>query len=210
MADREPDPGGAGYAAAGSAAAMAAVTARAVAVVLSRKRITWDALIDIPVGLSRQDARGPDAGGIRELILGEPGLRYHGPWAGTRQGWLVIVGITNPGPAAVRSGDFSAPLSFAFPGRQVHATRLVPEPPGDRPPRQAPQPPSVIVPPQDRADDSHAGVPGACVQLTGNFLLRPGDSYSLLLILTGTPAGRSPRIHHEGALAVGKIIPPPW
>ena len=46
------------------------------------------------------------------------------------------------------------------------------------------------------------------VQLTGDFLLRPGDSYSLLLILTGTPAGRS-RIQQEGALAGGKIIPPP-
>ncbi len=90
----------AGYAAVAAAAVMAAVAACAAIVLLSRKRITRDAWLDMPVGLSR-----PDAGRTRELILGEPGLRNPDPQCdGLQQGWLVVLGITNPGPAAVRAG----------------------------------------------------------------------------------------------------------
>jgi len=135
------------------------------------------------------------------LVLGEPGLCYRGPWAdGIQHGWLVVVGITNPGPATVRGGDFRAPLAFAFPGRTVHAARLLPESAG-RPARTGPGMPAVRVPGQ-------GGPAAARVELTGDFLLRPGDSYSLLLILGGTPAGQSRRIRHEGSLARGRIIPP--
>jgi len=199
----------AGYAVVAGAAMMTAVAACAVVVLVGRKRITWDAWLDMPVGLSRQEVPAPDARRIRELVMGEPGLRYPDPWpAGSQQGWLVILGITNPGPAAVRSGDFSAPLTFAFPGREVHATRILPEPAG-RPPGRAPRMPAVRVPARSSPDAGQAGIRATGVQLTGDFLLRPGDSYSLLLILTGTPSGRSRRIRREGALAGGKIIPPP-
>jgi hypothetical protein len=189
----------AGYAAVTGTAAMTAVAACAAIVLLSRKRITWDAWLDMPVGLSRRDAPALDMGRTRELILGEPGLRHHpDPWTtDVQQGWLVVLGITNSGAATVRSGDFSAPLTFAFPGREVHATQILHEPAG-RLQGRAFRVPTVRIPTQ--------GSP--CVQLTDDFLLRPGDSYSLLLILTGAPAGRSFRVRHEGALASGKIIAP--
>jgi hypothetical protein len=195
----------AGYAAVTGTALMAAVAACAAIVLVIRKRITWDTWVDMPVGLSPQDAAAPDMGRTCELILGRPGLRYPDPWtAGAQQGWLVILGITNPGPATVRSGDFTAPLTFAFPGRQVQATQVLPESAGRLPGRA----PAVRMPAQSSPDAGHADIRATRVQLTGQFLLRPGDSYSLLLILTGTPAGRS-RIQQEGALAGGKIIPPP-
>ena len=120
----------AGYAAVTGTVAMTAVAACAAIVLLSRKRITWDAWLDMPVGLSERDAPALDMGRTRELILGEPGLRHHpDPWTtDVQQGWLVVLGITNSRPATVRSGDFSAPLTFAFPGREVHATQILPEP----------------------------------------------------------------------------------
>jgi hypothetical protein len=198
----------AGYAAAAGAAGLAAAAGCAVIVPLSRKRVSWDALLDMPVGLSRQGAPAPEAGWAGELVLGEHGLRYPGPWtAGIEQGWLVLVGITNPGPSAVRSADFSIPLTFAFPGRQVRASRILPEPAGPAR-RRAPRAPAVRMAARRDPDAGQAAISATGVQLSGDFLLRPGDSYSLLLMLTGTPAGRSRRIHHEGALTGGRIIPP--
>jgi hypothetical protein len=191
----------AGYAAAAGTAAMTAVAACAAFILLSRKQIAWDTWLDMPAGLDGQPAAAPGGGPVGHLVLGEPGLRYCGPWAGGIQhGWLVVVGITNPGPATSRSGDFSTPLAFAFPGREVHAARLLPESAG-RPARTGPGMPAVRVPGQD-------GPAAARVELTGDFLLRPGDSYSLLLVLSGTPADQSRRVRHEGSLARGRIIAP--
>ncbi len=45
------------------------------------------------------------------------------------------------------------------------------------------------------------------MQLRSDFLLRPGDSYSVLLVLSGTPADDSRRIEQEGSLTGGEIIP---
>ena len=66
---------------------MAAVAACAAIVLVTRKRITWDAWVDMPVGLSPQDALAPGTGRTCDLILGGPGLRYPDPWTvGDRQG----------------------------------------------------------------------------------------------------------------------------
>ncbi len=161
------------------------------------------------IGLSPQDTPAPDTGRTCELILGGPGLRHPDPWtAGARQGWLIVLGITNPGPATVHSGDFTAPLTFAFPGRQVHATQILPES-ADRGPGRTALVPEVCLPAQGGPEASRSGSSPARVQLSGDFLLRPGDSCSLLLILAGTPADDSLRIQQEGSLAGGKIIPCP-
>ena len=158
----------AGYAAVTGTALMAAVAACAAIVLVIRKRITWDTWVDMPVGLSPQDAAAPDMGRTCELILGRPGLRYPDPWtAGAQQGWLVILGITNPGPATVRSRDFTAPLTFAFPGRQAHATQVLPESAGRLPGRA----PAVRMPAQSSPDAGHADIRATRVQLTGQFLL---------------------------------------
>jgi hypothetical protein len=197
----------AGYLPATGAAFMTTAAACAAFVLLSRKRIAWDTRLDMPAGLALRHAALPGAGQAGDLILGEPGLHYPGPWtSGIQHGWLVVLSITNPGPSAIRSGDFSTPLTFAFPGRQVCTARLVPEP-ADRNPGAASRMPAVRAPAQGGPAAGHAGPDTARLELTGDFLFRPGDSYSLLLVLTGTPAGKS-RVRHEGSLTRGKIIPP--
>ena len=60
---------------------------------------------------------------------GRTGFGYHEPGAGsTGQGWLVLLGITNPGWTRVCGREFRAPLTFTFPGRQIHAARILPDP----------------------------------------------------------------------------------
>ena len=58
---------------------------------LTCKRIAWEAYLDRPVCL-----------------------------AGAQDGWLVALGITNPGLMPVRGRDFSAALASTFPGRDIH------------------------------------------------------------------------------------------
>ena len=95
---------------------------------LSRKRIACEVRLDMPVGLTRQHALASEPGGVRELILGEPGLRCSSPWtAHIQHGWLVVLGVADTGTAAIRSMDFSTRLAFAFAGREIHAVRLIPE-----------------------------------------------------------------------------------
>jgi hypothetical protein len=187
------------------AASTAAAAASAAMIPHGRKWIAWHTRLGIPVGLAPRRASTPGAGRTCELIFGQPGLRYLGPWTDRIQhGYLIVIGITNPGRSTVRSGDFSSPLTFAFPGQEIHAARLLHEPHG-RPPGRVPRVPVV----QALARDSPGADRAARAQLTGDFLLRPGDSYSLQLVLTGTPAGTSRRLWHEGSLTRGKIIPPP-
>ncbi len=70
---------------------------------LRRKRIAWDAWLDMPVGLSGQDAPAPDTGRTCELILGEPGLRHPGLWtADVQQGWVVVLRVHPDPPRAGR------------------------------------------------------------------------------------------------------------
>ncbi len=111
-----------------------------------------------------------------------------------------MLGITNPGIAHVRSRDFSAPLTFVFPGREIHATQISPESAAPAA-STAPQLPAARVSPANEPTGNHA----ARLELGGDFLLRPGGSYSVTVILSGTPAPSFPRILHEGSLTSGKI-----
>jgi hypothetical protein len=135
-----------------------------------------------------------------EIILGEPGLRHPGPYTTMEQGWIVVLAITNLGLTPVRGEDFTAPLAFAFPGRQIHATQLSSEPAA----RAATMPPHLPAAHVPAGNDREPGP--ARLQLTGDFLLRPRGSYLAMLILSGTPADDSPHIQQEGSLARGKII----
>ena len=79
----------------------------------------------MPIGLALRQAPGTDAAMTGKIILGDPGLRYSGPFtAGVEQGWLVVLGITNLGFAPVRGRDFSTSLTFAFSGREIRATQI--------------------------------------------------------------------------------------
>ena len=164
---------------------------------LTRKRIAWDAYLDMRVGLTLRQEPGTGTPAIIELHFGEP-------CPGPQDGWLVALGITNPGCAPVRGSDFSAPLTFTFPGREIHATLISPGPAGTAASR-ARQPPAARV----SAAGGPAGSHAACLEIGGDFLLRPGDSYSVTVILSGTPAASSGHIRQEGSLASGKIITRP-
>lgn len=179
-------------------AALAAVAAVcAVAVLLTRKRITWSARLDMPVGFTPGlSAAGTGPAGTIEFA--DHGRGDAGPEPpGTGQAWLVILAITNPGLTPVRSEDFRTPLTFTFPGRQVHTAQV----------RPGPRTRAWCPAPAARAALSGPGQPGdqAAIQLQGGFRLSRNEELTLLAVLSGTPAPASPRIRQEGSLSGGKI-----
>jgi hypothetical protein len=90
-----------------AAAALAALAILAVAASLTGKRLAWETWFDMPVGLSTPPGTG--TGTPLELHLAEPGLYHPGLCAdSSEQGWIVPLGITNPGCARVRGRDFLA------------------------------------------------------------------------------------------------------
>jgi len=169
-------------------------------VLLTRKRIACETYLDMRVGLTLRQEPGTGTPVIGELRFGEPGP---GP-AGAQEGWLVALGITNSGCGPVRGSDFSTPLTFTFPGREIHATIVSPGPAGTAASR-ARQPPAARV----SAADGQAGSHAACLEISGDFLLRPGDTYAVTVILSGTPAASSGHVRQEGSLTSGKIITRP-
>jgi hypothetical protein len=162
-------------------------------VLLTRKRIACETYLDMRVGLTLRQEPGTGTPVIGELRFGETR-------PGPQEGWLVALGITNPGRMPVRGSDFSAPLTFTFPGREIRATWISPEPAGTAASR-ARQLPSARVP----AAGGHA----ACLEIGGDFLLRPGGSYSVTVILSGIPAASYSHIRQEGSLTNGKITTTP-
>jgi len=190
-----------GYAEATVAALAAAAALCAVAVLLTRKRITWSACLDMPVGFTPCQPPGTSTGSAGTIEFADHGLLDAGPHPpGTWQAWLVILAITNPGLAPVRSEDFNAPLTFTFPGRQVHTAQVRP---GPQTPARAGHP----VPAAHTAR-SGPGQPGhqAAIQLRGGFRLNRNEELTLLAVLSGTPSPDSPRIQQEGSLTGGTII----
>ena len=81
----------------------------------------------MPVGLAPS---GPDGTGLADcILLGSPGLRCAGPYtAGIQPGWLVLLAVANTVRRAVRCWRRRGPAGFAFPGRQVHAAQISPQP----------------------------------------------------------------------------------
>jgi hypothetical protein len=144
------------------------------------KTLTW------PVG---EGAKGNDR--VTSSIVNQPGASSY-PISGY----------------SVRGKDFTAPLTFAFPGREVQATQVRPRPGA----RHGKQDTVAARSPGTRGNSREPGPAGndaARMQLSGDFLLRPGHEYSVMLLLTGTPAGGSRPVPQEGSLTGGKIIPAP-
>jgi hypothetical protein len=163
------------------AALLAILATTAATVSLTRERIAWEAYLDMPVGLTLPQEPGAGSTPIAgKLHFGEP--RPGTGLADPQEGWLVALGITNAGHVPVRDTDFSAQLAFTFPGREIHATQISPRP-------TTPVASTTRQPPAARvsAPNGPAGNHAARLELSGDFLLRPGDSYSLTLILSGTP-----------------------
>ena len=106
---------------------LAALAITAATGFLARKRLVGETWLDMPVGLTSVLTAGTET--PSQLLLGEPEFGYHKPGAdSTGQGWLVLLGITNPGWTRVCGREFRAPLTFTFPGRQIHAARILPDP----------------------------------------------------------------------------------
>lgn len=172
----------------------------APAALLTRKHLAWQTWLDLPVGLTL-----PARGTTGVIHLRRPGLAYDGPYQpGVTPGWLVLIGIRNCARTSVCGSDFTAPPTFSFPGRQVTAARISREPAA----RTARSPEIRLLTPD--SPQPGAGDRGTDrVQLTGDFLLRPGDDCALAVVLTGKPAEHRPPVQHDGALRAGKITSEP-
>jgi hypothetical protein len=168
-----------------------------------RKRLAWRTWIDMPVGLDAGQAVGH--GMARTILLGESGLRYPGPYDGSiQQGWLVLLAIINTGRAAVHGHDFSAPLTVTFPGRQIHTARI-----GHDLARQRRRPADSL--PGIRISTGHDLEPGAKTRhvrmhLVGDYVLHPNDSYTVMLVLSGTPTAPTRHVRLDGTLTGGQLI----
>ena len=180
---------------------------RAAASLLHCKRLDFQVWLDMPVRLT--PPRATPAGPERAMVFTrDPGQGLPEPRAdGTQPGWLVLLGIRNHGLAPVRSADFSVPLAFTFPGRQVLAAWLCDAPVAGKDPRPASRP-AVRVPAEDGATPG-SGNPGRLL-LAGDFLLRPKDACTIAVILSGTPVPDSRPVHRDGTLASGRITSRPY
>jgi len=174
---------------------------RAAASLLHHRRLESQVWLDMPVGLtpSRVTPAGPERAIVftRDPGRGRPEARAEG----TQPGWLVLLGIRNHGPAPVRSADFSVPLAFTFPGRQVLAAWACTAPAAER--EHGPASRSAVRVPEGGAAPGR-GNPGL-VLLSGDFLLRPKDACTIAVILSGTPVAGSRPVRRDGTLARGRI-----
>jgi hypothetical protein len=196
-----------GYGWASAALLIAVLAVCAATIIHARKRIAWAVDLDMPVGLVAAHARGADAGTADPMLIGDNGARLARLRAGgTDQGWLVMVAVMNSGLARVRGSDFRAPLTFAFPGREVYAAQIDPAPARAGRRRSAARLPTLAAPSSASGWHSTGISPGPAIQLGGDMLLNRNDALMLTLILRGTPVAVSPRISQEGALAGGKIV----
>ena len=164
------------------------------AALVTRKHVSWHTWLDLAVGLTFPTADTPGL-----IHLAGPGLADDGSCAlGAVPGCLVVVGIANPGWTTVHGTDFTVPLAFSFPGRQVTAAWVSP-----RFAARTGHLPTIRLRPVANSGDTGG------VQLAGDFVLRPGDGYTITFVLTGTPTADSPPVRHDGALIAGKITREP-
>jgi hypothetical protein len=179
---------------------------RAAASLLHRKRLDFQVWLDMPAGIT--PPRAAPAGPERAVVFTrDPGQGGPEPRAdGTQPGWLVLLGIRNHGPDPVHSADFSVPLAFTFPGRQVLAAWACAAPAAEEERRPASRP-AVRVPAEGGATPG-SGNPGL-VLLAGDFLLRPKDACTIAVILSGTPVAGSLPVRRDGTLASGRITSRP-
>lgn len=190
-----------------SAALLVAVLAACAAAIHARKRIAWAVHLDMPVGLAGEHARDANAGTADHIVIGDNGARLAGLRAGaTDQGWLVLVAVMNSRSRERARSDFRAPLTFAFPGREVYAAQIGQAPARTGCRRSAARLPALAALPSASGWPGTGISPGPAVQLGGDMLLNRKDALMLMLILRGTPAAVSPRVSQEGALARGKIV----
>ena len=113
-------------------------TMRAAASLLHCKRLDFQVWLDMPGGADPAQGN-PGRTRARHGLHPRPGSGRPEPRAdGTQPGWLVLLGIRNHGLAPVRSADFSVPLAFTFPGRQVLAAWLCDAPVAGRTPAGLP------------------------------------------------------------------------
>jgi hypothetical protein len=154
-------------------------------ILLNRKSVTWSVYLDIPIGF----APATNAQAATEVVFGEPGLCHTGPFQpGEAQAWLVVLGVTNSGIMPVSDENFSVPLAFTFPGRDVRRAQVSP----------APLALAIVTSP----------APTARVRLR-RLRLNRNDELTLTVVLTGSSGLDSSRIVQEGSLTGGTIAVQP-
>jgi hypothetical protein len=186
-----------GYVQAAGAALIAALAITAASVLLTRKHLTWGIYLDMPVGLIPEQAPGTGTRIIRLTLTGEPGSSA-GRDTADDEAWLVVLGITNPGFAPIRGEHFSTPLTFEFPGREVRGIQTSPG--------QATRTRAGLPASRTRPVPAVHALAGR-IQLSGDFLLRRGDSCSLMAVLQGRPADNSRRINRTAHWPAGRSPP---
>lgn len=117
-------------------------------------------------------------------IFAEHGLRLAGPDRDVAaEGWLVLVTVTNTGLIPVRGRDFRAPSGFRFPGREVCAARICPDPAAVQVGGRPPVLPSAL----SDCGASTGGSRGPGIALGTELLLRRDDAFALMAVLRGAP-----------------------
>jgi hypothetical protein len=187
-----------GYAAAVGGALTAALAGRAITALRARKQLTWAVDLDMPVGLAPGRSPATDW----TMIFAEHGYTLVHP--DPAEGWLVLVTVTNTGLMPLRGRDFPGPSAFRFPGREVCDARICPDPASLRSGRRPPLLAATIDPPGRRRAAGSNRAPG--VTLGSELLLRPGDAFTLMAVLRGTPARALPPVSLEGTLSNGAIV----
>ena len=160
----------------------------------SLKRITWQADLDTPVWLAQEPALGQHAQTTKIIFADPAGPRP----AGSEQARLILLTVTNSGLAPIRDNDFSTPLTFTFPGRQVRGIQV----------RHRTSAGTPITRPGLRAQPAAPDRPGprdspGSIRLHGQFHLKHNDKITLTVILTG--GHEETQIHQEGSLTGGRI-----
>ena len=162
-----------------------------------RKRLDYHVWLDLPVGLTSPRAT-PDGPERAIVFTGHPGpSEPEHPASATQPGWLALIRIRNQGPAPVSGPDLTALLAYTFPGREVLAAWVPAEPAAGNERRAASRQTARAPHTGDAAPDPADDGPG---RVGYGPTLRPKDTRTIAVILSGTPAAGL-----DGTLARGRL-----
>jgi phosphate transport system substrate-binding protein len=183
-----------------------------------RKRLAWRAYLDTRINLTPAQATRLTF----RVYVDDPGSQTHGE---VEVPWLALLRVRNAGLVPIRGTDFHAPLTFAFPGREVRGAEII-DHSGSEPPTLAEQEAQRITAPSrsglyQRLRSWAAGSGGGTVtspngrgttdqvRLSKDFLLNRRDRFTLMVVLSGTPEDTRKRIRQTGALVGGRVVAEP-
>jgi ABC-type phosphate transport system substrate-binding protein len=199
----------------------------------NRKRIAWRVYLDAPINLTPAKVKEMTTRLTFRVYVEQPG---RGPEASTEVEvpWLAVLRVRNSGFVPIRGTDFNTPLTFAFPGREVRGAEVI-EASGDSDARILPQHQPARIPDPARLREVQHGslaervrkllpgpgpavgtgpgnghgprrAPTSEVQVGREFLLNRRERFTLMIVLSGTPADLRRKVRQTGSLVGGRII----